>query len=215
LLVLAGCLVLPLSPAFGDADPASDYLLGAPIFFPFQPPAATSLQNELQRELAQLKAKGLSLKVAVIGAPTDLGAVANLYGRPQAYAGFLGQEISFNQPQPLLVVMPNGFGVFHAGPVGALSGLKVDAAHQSNGLVRSAIFAVQRIAAANGKPIILSSVAPANSRSGGGVSPLISFGAPAVLVILGALLASRLRRKALIGAEATDTNGGASGDDRR
>jgi hypothetical protein len=61
-------------------------------------------------------------------------------------------------------------------------------------LARTAILAVVRIARASGKPISLSQVASVSSRSGGGVSPLITFGAPALLVILGALLAGRLRR---------------------
>lgn len=191
--VLLWALALPCrAPA--DADPASDYLLAAPVFYPFQPATSPALQQELQRALTQLKAKGLNLKVAIIGNPTDLGAVTNLWAKPQPYASFLDQEISFNQPQPLLVVMPNGFGVAHAGPPSALDGLSVDSAHQSDGLARSAILAVVRIAKANGKPIPAPSISSGGGGSGG-VSPLITFGAPAVVVILGAWLAGRLRRR--------------------
>jgi hypothetical protein len=195
--VLAGVLTVALAPApaaLADADPASDYLLAAPAFYPFQPATSPALRQELEHGLAQLKAKGLNLKVAIIGNPTDLGAVPNLFGKPQAYAKFLSQEISFNQPQPLLVVMPAGFGLAHVGPSGALNGLKIGSAQQSDGLTRSAILAVERLAQANGKPIAVSSAASGGSGSGG-VSPLITFGAPALIVVLGALLASRIRRR--------------------
>ena len=72
----------------------------------------------------------------------------------------------------------------------------MDSAHQSNGLTRSAIVAVERVARANGKPISVSSLPSAGGGSGGGVSPLIIFGVPALLVVLGAFVAGRLRRRA-------------------
>jgi hypothetical protein len=192
--------------AVADADPPSDYLLAAPVFYPFEPPTAPALGSQLDHALAELKAKGLNLKVAIVGSPTDLGAVPDLFGKPQTYASFLDREISFNQPQPLLVVMPAGFGEANAGPASALSGLAVDRTHQSNGLARTAILAVVRIARAEGKPISLSGVASVNSHSSGGVSPLLTFGAPVVLVILGAWLAGRLRRRR---AEGEDPAAGA------
>jgi len=193
LLAAAVCAAVPAPRALADADPASDYLLGAPAFYPFQPRTSTPVRQQLERALAALKARGLNLKVAIIENPTDLGAVPNLFGKPQAYATFLGQEISFNQPQPLLVVMPSGFGLSHVGPASALHGQSVDSAHKSDGMARSATAAVERLARANGKPISVSSAA--RSGSGSGVSPLITFGAPALIVVLGALFASRIRRR--------------------
>jgi len=181
------------SQARSDADPASDVLLGSPVFYPFQPPVATSLQNQLQEELAQLQKQGLNLKVAIIGSPVDLGALPDMFGKPQTYAEFLEREISFNQPQPLLVVMPQGFGVSHAVPLSSLTGVKVDAAGKSDGLARTAIVAVQRIAQAAVKPI--AGPAHGGSSSPGGTSPLITFGAPALLVlIVVSALALRQRR---------------------
>lgn len=194
LLAVAAITLAPASGALADADPASDYLLGAPTFYPFEPPTAPALRRQLESALAALKAKGLNLKVAIIGNPTDLGAVPNLFGRPQDYAKFLSQEISFHEPQALLVVMPAGFGLAHVGPASALSGLTIGAAAQSDGLTRAAIHAVDRIARANGKSVSVSSTSSAGSGSSS-VSPLIAFGAPALLVVLGALLASRIRRR--------------------
>jgi len=146
-LLVASMLVAPY--ALADGDPPSDYLLAAGVFYPFEPPTAPALRSQLEHALAQLKAEGMNLKVAIVGAPTDLGAVPDLFGKPQTYASFLDREISFNQPQPLLVVMPAGFGEANAGPPSALSGLAIDGAHQSNGLARTAILAIVRIARAD------------------------------------------------------------------
>jgi hypothetical protein len=186
--------VLPVSQAAADADPASDVLLGSPAFFPYQPAVASALQNQLLHELARLRKRGLNLKVAIIESPVDLGAIPNMFGHPRAYAAFLDREISFNQPQPLLVVMPSGFGVAHAGGLSALAGVKVDAGGRSDGLTRSAVNAVQRLAQAAGKPV--GAGRAASGASGGGTSPLITFAAPAVLVLLGAAVAARLHRRA-------------------
>ena len=196
LLALVAAVAWVGAPRAGaDADPASDILLGAPAFYPYQPAVSASLQSQLEHKLALLKAKGLDLKVAIIGSPVDLGALPTMFGKPQTYANFLAQEISFNGPQPLLVVMPAGFGLAHAGPPSALSGLKVDSAQQSNGLASSATLAVQRIARANGKPIPTGSASSGPGRSGGGTSKLVTFGVPAVLVVLAAGTVWLLRRR--------------------
>ena len=116
----------------------------------------------------------------------------------------LEREISFNQPQPLLVVMPAGFGIANAGPTGALTGLKVDSAHQANGLARSAILAVARIARAAGKSIKTGSLPSASGPGGGGTSPLITFGGPAGLVLAAVLMLGLVRRRATVADESTD-----------
>jgi hypothetical protein len=189
-------VMLGLSPAAkANGDPASDYLLVAPVFYPYRPQTAPALRQALEGALGQLRAKGWDLKVAIIGDPIDLGAVPNLFGKPQEYADFLEPEISFNRTQPLLVVMPAGYGVSHAGTQDALRGLTVDAGHQSNGLARSAILAVIQLARANGKPISVSGIPSPTTASKGGVSPLITFGAPAAFVLLVVFAVSLLRRR--------------------
>jgi hypothetical protein len=47
--------------------------------------------------------------VALIASPLDLRVIPSLYGKPQQYADFLDQEISFAGKQRLLVVMPDGY----------------------------------------------------------------------------------------------------------
>jgi hypothetical protein len=197
--VLATLLVAAIpSPAAGDADPASDFLLVAPTFYPYQPPTSPAIKKVLEATLAKLKAKGLNLKVAMLDDPTDLGGVTNLWNMPQRYADFLDSEISFNQKQPLLVVMSGGFGVSHAGPQGALNGLLVDSSHGADGLARSAIEAVARLAKANGKPIPAPVIPAAGTGVGeksSGTSPLLTFGAPVLLVLLVAGVTALMRRR--------------------
>lgn len=191
-VVFAALALWAPAAALADADPASDILLGSPAFFPYQPAVSSALQNQLIGELGRLKKKGLGLKVAIIESPVDLGAIPNMFGHPQTYAEFLDREISFNQPQPLLVVMPNGFGLSHAGSAGTLSGVTIERAGRSDGLTRTAILAVQRIGTQAGKAVATGK--PSGS-SGSGTSPLITFAAPALVVILGALAATRLHRR--------------------
>lgn len=199
-VVLATLLVAAIpSTAAGDADPASDFLLVAPTFYPYQPPTSPALKKALEAALTQLKAKGLNLKVAMLNDPTDLGGVPNLWNMPQRYADFLDSEISFNQKQPLLVVMSGGFGVSHAGPQGALNGLVVDSSHGADGIVRSAIEAVVRLAKANGKPIpapvLPAAGSAASAKKSSGTSPLLTFGAPVLLVVLVAGITALIRRR--------------------
>lgn len=202
LAALAAVLVLfaaaPLPSARADADPASDVLLAQDVFYPYQPAVSPALSKAMSKVLADAKANGLGLKVAILDNATDLGAVTKLFNQPQQYADFLDMEISFNTKQPLLVVMPAGFGVVHAGPQGALNGLLADAGHGADGLTRSAIGAVVKLAAASGHPIAapaIPSPGASGGGHGGGTSPLLTFGAPVALVIIAAGVAALLRSR--------------------
>ena len=68
-------------------------------------------QPTLNAETAAAKRAGFPIKVALIASPVDLGVIPDLFGKPQQYADFLDQEISFQGKQPLLVVMAAGYGV--------------------------------------------------------------------------------------------------------
>ena len=100
--------------ARADGDPASDVLYVQDVFVPYPPPSKAAVAS-LKQSVAAAFAKGYRVKVAVIAASTDLGAVPELYGKPKAYARFLGQEISTIFVGPLLIVMPAGFGVYDGG----------------------------------------------------------------------------------------------------
>lgn len=191
-VILFGGRVAP--DARGDADPASDLLVGTAVYYPYTPPVARSLQATLSRELSQLRRQGLNLKIALIATKVDLGAIPELFGKPQTYADFLDRELAFNGPQPLLVVMPDGFGVAHAGPAAALDGLRVDPRHGANGLARSAALAVLRIAHATGKTVSALALPTSTGKVAGGRPAVVAGVAGAVAFVL-VMTALWLRRR--------------------
>ncbi len=147
-------LTLAAAPAQADGDPASDVLLREKVFYPYSPPVSASLQKALDAETAAASHAHFPIKVALIQSPLDLGAVPSLFDRPQRYADFLEQEISFQTKQPLLVVMPNGYGVQGLGAVtAAAASLARPTGSQSDDLARAAIAAVEALAAAAGDRI--------------------------------------------------------------
>jgi GNAT superfamily N-acetyltransferase len=191
LLVLLGGSVRA-GTAAADADPASDVLLVQNAFLPYEPSTPPVLAKALDQALTEIHATGLQLKVAIIGSPVDLGGIPDLFGQVSRYAAFLETEISYRGPQPLLVVMPDGLSLQAAGPASALTGLTVDAHQQSAGLARTAVLAVERVAAARGHPI----AAPvlSGTSGGGGSIGLLLFIAPAVLLLAGVGFVVRRRR---------------------
>ncbi|MBV8481157.1 MAG: hypothetical protein JOY72_12740, partial [Actinobacteria bacterium] len=113
---VASAVLLAAPVARADGDPASDVLPGANLFVSTAAPAA------LTKAVAAANVGGNRVKVAVIGRPSDLGSVTSLYGRPGAYARFLGLELRFSYSGVLVVVMPDGIGVYdHGRPTGALA----------------------------------------------------------------------------------------------
>ena len=140
--------------ALADADPPSDVLLASDYYLPYQPTTAPAFARALRTALARTKRAGLHLKVAIVSTPADLGAVPAYLGQPQKYADFLNKELPGIGRKPLLVVQPFGFGGDDlVGAENALQGLGVDTGHGSNGLVATAVVAIQRIAKATGHPI--------------------------------------------------------------
>ncbi len=110
-LALVAPSVAPTT-ALADGDPASDELIGANVFYSFSPPVAAGLQRTLNSETAAASHVHFPINVALIASPVDLGAIPSLFAKPQQYADFLDQEISFASTKTLLlVVMPNGYGV--------------------------------------------------------------------------------------------------------
>src|SRR5256714_1609161 len=147
------------STALADADPASDFLPTQDVFVPYQPPIANAVKADLLGVTKAAKRAGYPIKVAVIATAVDLGGVPNLFNQPTRYAPYLGREISFNSKgQPLLVVMPVGFGTYQAGPRAASAIAKVKVGSGPDGLGRSAVEAVQKLAAAAGHPIRVQAV---------------------------------------------------------
>jgi hypothetical protein len=150
-LAIAAALFAAVVPAtaLADGDPASDVLPVQNTFTPYPPPAnAAALAASVQKVFES----GHRLRVAVIVTRRDLGSIPSLFGKANAYARFLGQELGAFYAGPLLIVMPSGFGIYDgrrstAPEAGVLAKLKVDGSSAS-ALVASATTAVDALAAA-------------------------------------------------------------------
>jgi hypothetical protein len=193
----AAALALPAA-ALGDADPASDVLLGAPVFYPYQPPVPAALQKKLNAEVIAAGRARFPLKIALISSPVDLGALPTMFAKPQQYATFLDQEISFNSKQPLLVVMANGYGSAGLPPASAaaVSSLPKPSGTTGEALAQAALDAVPKLAAASGKrlPSTGGGGGGGGGSSGGSSGLLIAIVVVVAVVAAGAVIVVRRRR---------------------
>lgn len=160
LAVTAGLLMAAAAhapAALADGDPASDVLASQPAFVPADGGASATQQAQLAAVLAAARQQGYPVRVAVIATATDLGSISELWRMPRSYAAFLGQELSLIYRGTLLVVMPNGVGVYEVGakPSAASRSLPPSLATLVPGrsLAPAAVTAVTRLAAAAGHPL--------------------------------------------------------------
>jgi len=184
-------IALALAPsALADGDPASDILV-PPDTRVYMTNGATdgSLEKTVAATAQSVSDAGLPIKVAIIGNKTDLGAVPQLWAKPQTYARFLGAELRFVYKDTLLIVMPQGFGI--NGPfsqpraLAALSGIDPRKDTTPQGLADSADQALRALAKADGKSI-------GSSGGGGGLPwPFIAAGVMVVAGLGGAALILR------------------------
>ncbi len=153
----------PLSLARADGDPASDFLLSQSTFLsPFDGHVSSGAASGVVGMLMQAQKHGFALKVAVVVTPYDLGSVPILFGKPKTYAKFLGEEDFYYWKAELLVVMPDGYGIYRAAGVPPADLRLVDALRSpatSNGtaLVLDAQRVVRSLAARHGITLALGS----------------------------------------------------------
>jgi hypothetical protein len=179
-LLLAAAASGLTSMARADGDPASDVLASQTLFLPQDAGLTTAQQAQLAALLATSNRGGYPIRVAIIAAPTDLGSVSALWRRPENYARFLGQELSLVYRGPLLVVMPNGYGVLNASPT-ALAGIP------SGGPIgASSMTAIQRLAATAGHKLALPPTPPTADSASASADTIawLVFGAGGVLIAL-------------------------------
>jgi hypothetical protein len=191
--LLVACVLAGTARA--DGDPASDYLYGLKVFLPFDVKVPKQRQREFTSFVETTNRSGYAIRVAVIGSSYDLGSVTSLWRRPRTYARFLGAELQFVYAKRLLIVMPNGFGMYwkgHSvdGDYAVLS--KIPIAKGSAGLVDAAQTAVSRLAAASG--VTVKRTAPATVPSGGGQSRAVIILAAVAAVAVAVLARLALRR---------------------
>jgi hypothetical protein len=198
--VLAAALVVAtLVPAAvrADGDPASDYLLVRSVFLPFNSPKSPQAQ-ELTEVVRRANQSGFRIRVALIAHPYDLGTAYALMGKPQLYARFLGEELSFVYHGRLLVAMPDGYGYTVRGGHPDPSAQRIVArlpapGGQLSGLAGGASVAVQRLAAGNGVHVAIPSV---HAKGGSSTGDRLKIAAVAAgcLLLAGTFVAYRRRR---------------------
>ncbi len=106
-------LVLPAA-ARADGDPASDVLIGGRIFWPYTVKVPAESRKALESSVQSSWKKGFRMRVALINNEFDLGSAGLLSRHPPEYAQFLAQELAAVKGTDwLLVVMPNGYGIYH------------------------------------------------------------------------------------------------------
>lgn len=194
IIALLALLVIPVARA--DGDPASDILFGDNVFLSLVSPQTDAKGKELERLTAAAAKKGFVLKVAVIKAPTDLGAIPQLYGQPAKYAKFLRMELTWGGFKGTLTVVMNGDpgGVAAAGPGAAparagLSKLTIPPNASLGQLGDVAIRAVHVVAAAN--HVTLASAPSSNTQNR---DRLIIGSVLGAFIALAFLASRRLRR---------------------
>jgi hypothetical protein len=188
-------LVVPVARA--DGDPASDYLLGTFAFVPPDANIPSADAKQLRTVLAEAKARGYEIRVALIATTYDMGSVGSLFRKPQLYARFLGQELFFVYKGRLLVVMPNGYAVSRGGKLlppaqRIVRGLPAPGT-DGHALATGATAAVRKLAAASGITVALPQVAPA-AASKTGTWLLVGIVALVILAGGGATVLFRRRR---------------------
>ncbi len=200
LLVLAlACGAVTAPPAGADGDPASDYLLAENLFLPYGAKVSSGDTAQLTGLLRDAAKTGFPIRVAIVAKPYDLGAVPTLFGQPQRYALFLGQELSFVYKARLLVVMPNGYGVSVKGKPAPKLRRVLDTLPPPGGdptaMTRGSVTAVRRLAASEGHTLAVTAQ-PSSSRTfTDRVKIVVILAGIAVLAVAAAFLRRRLRAR--------------------
>lgn len=128
------------------------------MFLPWDGGISAASQAALTQTVEAANKAGFEIKVAVIASPTDLGTATQLWRQPGGYGHFLGIELSELYGGQLLVVMPNGFGLYAPGSgphkIGAAeaaaAAVKVPTPGTGDHMAQSAIDAVKQLATAAG-----------------------------------------------------------------
>jgi hypothetical protein len=156
---LGAVLLVPMARA--DGDPASDVLAEQTAFIPAGRGIPAADQGRLEAVIRSAARDGVAVRVALIAAPSDLGAVTALWRRPAQYARFLGTELTDVFSGTLIVVMPNGYGVWIVGRHASSAALQragssligAPLPRSGRATAAAAVVAVRRVAAAAGVPL--------------------------------------------------------------
>jgi hypothetical protein len=186
-------MLIAAASARADGDPASDVLTDQTVFIPAGRGIPVDAQARLEQAIHSAAQHRFPVRVALIAAPGDLGAVTQLWRQPADYARFLGTELSDVFSGTLIVVMPNGYGVWVDGPRASRAALEragssligAPLAGTGEATAAAAVDAVLRVAKAAGHPLPTpgaGSVAGVRSPSPIGVIAAIVLAAGAALI---------------------------------
>lgn len=204
LAVLAVAAAAAVPAARADGDPASDYLIGQKIFLPYDAKVPARQAKQLSAAVRSANAQGFAVRVALIWSDYDLGSVTQLWKKPRTYARFLGIELSYYFKGHLLVVMPNGLGLYwhgHSAAPGYTAIAAVTVQPKPAGLAVAATDAVRRLAAASGVTVSTSAsgtTTPETAPAGNSYTHdrIVIAAAVLVALALGALFRLLIRRRA-------------------
>jgi hypothetical protein len=202
LLLVAAGLVLALTaatPALADGDPASDMLIAQALFYPVDQTVSTQEVARVNALLASAARQKFPLKVAVIASAYDLGSVPSLFRHPQTYAKFLGEEDFYYWRDELLVVMPNGYGLYRShgavpkADAAIVAKLPVPGTTDGTELLTDAATAIEALAARRG--LTLSDAGAKTSGSDKGQDRVEIGAGVLILALVGVGLRYALRRR--------------------
>ena len=179
------------STSLADGDPASDVLLSQALFLPWDAGVSTSQQDHLAALLHAAARSGYQLRIALIASQSDLGSVTELWRDPQGYAEFLGEELSLAYHGTLLVVMPNGLGLYRSSGASATERASLASVRPPGSTARlgsAALTAIQRVAAASGHRLSAVRNAPASTAPAPGTDAATNDTLPWIVFLLGCLL---------------------------
>lgn len=183
ILALGSALIA--SSALADGDPASDVLASQALFLPQDAGVPVGQQAQLGVLVAAAKRSGYEIRVAMIASSADLGSVTELWRQPQNYARFLGQELSLVYDGTLLVVMPNGYGLYRLrGPLGVDQSALAGARPPGPELGTPTVNTIQRLAAASGHTLTLPNAAAPTAASSTDTLAWIVFAIGTALILL-------------------------------
>jgi len=185
--------------ARADGDPASDVLVSHAAFVPWDAGLSAAQIARLEAVVAAADRGGYPTHVALIASPSDLGSVTVLWQKPQSYAEYLGVELSLDVRGSVIVVMPDGDGVYDPGmpAAAAQAALTRSRARSTGGLAALAAAAVGTLASAAGHALPSSagraSPGPAPGSTSAGVTAWVAVAVGIALIVLawGASLRAR------------------------
>ncbi|WP_249009804.1 hypothetical protein [Conexibacter sp. DBS9H8] len=198
LLALTGLAAGFAPAALADGDPASDVLVFDPVFNPPDSGASPQQAAQLAATTQAITRAGLPIRVALIASAADLGTVTELWKQPAQYAYYLGRELSLQFHGAVLVVMPQGYGLYvpattpSAADQKALGGLNAPGGDLAGG----AQYVLGRLAADNGLHVNVGAVR-VHAAAGGSGSPLPLIGLLVGAVILAGVWTASLRARPL------------------